>query len=473
MVAAVESGVASQQTVRANRRRNSPGNVFRANDDGWISVSFRKLGGFLLWFGKAAAPGRLIGLVLMGLVAFVFLVAWARIDWTLASTLGKGLEKQHSKPITPSVHFGKKKGPIRVEPFPKTAPVVTESIPHQVIPRVETLERDVTELKLLGPQVSLMAAKQGSIDGTLEKVNELVKHVNGLEGRCSSLETSILVRRPDGSFSVNEHFYEQLLSLLKGDLAVSGPSTSKEPFDSTNITRKVKLLLADAKQQFAKELTELKSGQETELKREMESRLAMIEDKLSATLRQQRTKEHLPLNYALLSLGARVLPYLTSGTFRRTSDNIFMEAMRMGARGKPPQIVLIAENSAGNCWAFTGPSGTLTISLAQSIIPSEFAIAHLEKLHGLDRGSAPKDILVYGMKRPEEEGELLATFRYDLDGDAVQRFPASRISEEKLSFVQLRILSNWGNKEFTCLYQFMVFANERIGSGEMPFADSQ
>lgn len=49
----------------------------------------------------------------------------------------------------------------------------------------------------------------------------------------------------------------------------------------------------------------------------------------------------------------------------------------------------------------------------------------------------------------------MGNFTYDVSGRAVQTF--SVIPENKIfTIVELRILSNYGNDEFTCVYRFRV-----------------
>ncbi|CAB1436106.1 unnamed protein product [Pleuronectes platessa] len=70
--------------------------------------------------------------------------------------------------------------------------------------------------------------------------------------------------------------------------------------------------------------------------------------------------------------------------------------------------------------------------------------------------SAPKDFEVYGATDDTEEGTLLGTFTYDEEGESTQTFQLLKPSEEVYRFVELRVLSNWGHVEYTCLYRFRV-----------------
>uniref|UniRef100_A0A673M698 SUN domain-containing protein 2-like n=1 Tax=Sinocyclocheilus rhinocerous TaxID=307959 RepID=A0A673M698_9TELE len=77
--------------------------------------------------------------------------------------------------------------------------------------------------------------------------------------------------------------------------------------------------------------------------------------------------------------------------------------------------------------------------------------------------SAPKDFAVYiprlfcvqGMSNETEDGKLLGTFTYDQDGEPIQTFKLPE-ALDVYSMTELRILSNWGHLEYTCVYRFRV-----------------
>ncbi|KAF6083160.1 Sad1 and UNC84 domain containing 1 [Phyllostomus discolor] len=71
--------------------------------------------------------------------------------------------------------------------------------------------------------------------------------------------------------------------------------------------------------------------------------------------------------------------------------------------------------------------------------------------------SAPRDFSVYGLENEhQEEGQLLGQFVYDQDGESLQTFPVLRRPERGFQIVELRVSSNWGHPEYTCLYRFRV-----------------
>lgn len=56
-----------------------------------------------------------------------------------------------------------------------------------------------------------------------------------------------------------------------------------------------------------------------------------------------------------------------------------------------------------------------------------------------------------------EKGRELGQFIYDLDGKNLQNFIADKQAVGRYyEYVELHILSNYGNPNFTCLYRFRV-----------------
>ncbi len=72
--------------------------------------------------------------------------------------------------------------------------------------------------------------------------------------------------------------------------------------------------------------------------------------------------------------------------------------------------------------------------------------------------SAPKEFEVYGYLHSENDQEplFLGKYVYDQSGDPLQFFYIMHPPEEIFYFIELRILSNHGNPNYTCLYRFRV-----------------
>nr|XP_023022045.1 SUN domain-containing protein 2-like isoform X1 [Leptinotarsa decemlineata] len=121
-----------------------------------------------------------------------------------------------------------------------------------------------------------------------------------------------------------------------------------------------------------------------------------------------------------------------------------------------PESLLQPENLPGNCFAFHGSEGRIRIKLGRKITIKAVTMDHVKLL---DNGeSAPKNFEVFGLQNPNDDsGVLLGMFTYDQKGRPYQTFMInSNLTYVPFEYVELHILDNYGNQEFTCVYRFRV-----------------
>ncbi|XP_019378427.1 PREDICTED: SUN domain-containing protein 2-like [Gavialis gangeticus] len=126
---------------------------------------------------------------------------------------------------------------------------------------------------------------------------------------------------------------------------------------------------------------------------------------------------------------------------------------------RSPDVILQRDNSPGNCWALRGSQGYVVIKLSKVICPASVALDHISKTDSLTEEipSALKNFAIYGMKEDfEEERTFLGEFVYDKDGSPNQMFKLEVANLEHFGYLQLRVLSNWGHPNYTCIYGFHV-----------------
>ncbi|XP_074486998.1 SUN domain-containing protein 1-like isoform X2 [Sebastes fasciatus] len=196
----------------------------------------------------------------------------------------------------------------------------------------------------------------------------------------------------------------------------------------------------------------------------LEEQVIMLQNEL---LKLKRINELPPgdsmPNFALESQGARVLAHLSSNTYESTKPtfpipiwNFLTSFWRPAAdqsivtQGGPIEV--------GRCCPFDGERGHLVIALSHPVTISHVTLGHISKTVSPTGSisSAPKMFSVYGVKTEEDEGTLLGTFLYDQDGESVQTFKLSDQEEGVFSHVKLQVESNWGNPDYTCVYNFRV-----------------
>uniref|UniRef100_A0A3B1K8Z5 Sad1 and UNC84 domain containing 2 n=1 Tax=Astyanax mexicanus TaxID=7994 RepID=A0A3B1K8Z5_ASTMX len=163
-------------------------------------------------------------------------------------------------------------------------------------------------------------------------------------------------------------------------------------------------------------------------------------------------------DYALESSGASVINTRCSETFHTKTACLSLFGIPLWYQSESPRTVTQPELYPGKCWAFRGSEGFLVIALSYPVRMTHVSLEHVPRsLSPTGRiDSAPKDFAVYGMTGEDAEGELLATFTYNQDGEPIQTFKLPDSPTEVYQLVELRILSNWGHPEYTCVYRFRV-----------------
>uniref|UniRef100_A0AAY5EMA3 SUN domain-containing protein n=1 Tax=Electrophorus electricus TaxID=8005 RepID=A0AAY5EMA3_ELEEL len=163
-------------------------------------------------------------------------------------------------------------------------------------------------------------------------------------------------------------------------------------------------------------------------------------------------------DYALESSGASVINTRCSETYRTRSACLSLFGIPLWYHSENPRAVIQPEVYPGKCWAFRGSEGFLVISLSYPVRITHITLEHIPRnlspTGHID--SAPKDFTVYGMTHEHEEGKLLGSFTYDQDGEPIQTYQVPESPSEVYHLVELRVLSNWGHPEYTCLYRFRV-----------------
>uniref|UniRef100_A0A8C6Y823 Sad1 and UNC84 domain containing 1 n=1 Tax=Naja naja TaxID=35670 RepID=A0A8C6Y823_NAJNA len=161
------------------------------------------------------------------------------------------------------------------------------------------------------------------------------------------------------------------------------------------------------------------------------------------------------VDFALESGGGSILSTRCSETYETKTALLSLFGIPLWYFSQSPRVVIQPDMYPGNCWAFKGSQGYLVIRLSMTIYPTSFCLEHIPKSLSPTGNitSAPKDFLVYGLENEhQEEGILLGQYTYDQDGEPLQMFPVS----VAFQIVELRIFSNWGHAEYTCLYRFRV-----------------
>ncbi|XP_035195663.1 SUN domain-containing protein 1 isoform X11 [Oxyura jamaicensis] len=165
------------------------------------------------------------------------------------------------------------------------------------------------------------------------------------------------------------------------------------------------------------------------------------------------------VDFALESGGGSILSTRCSETYETKTALISLFGIPLWYFSQSPRVVIQPDMYPGNCWAFKGSEGYLVVRLSMKIYPTAFTMEHIPKTLSPSGNitSAPRNFSVYGLDDEyQEEGVLLGQYVYDQEGEPLQMFPVMEKSNNVFQIVELRILSNWGHPEYTCLYRFRV-----------------
>ncbi|KAM7420719.1 hypothetical protein PAMA_015106 [Pampus argenteus] len=163
-------------------------------------------------------------------------------------------------------------------------------------------------------------------------------------------------------------------------------------------------------------------------------------------------------NFALESLGAKVIVRLSSATYSTSSLTCFGIPSLCPPVKQKTVIQGQSQLFPGKCWAFAGGQGHIVIALSHPTTINHVTLGHISKSLSPTGSisSAPKEFSVRGIETLDDEGTQLGTFIYDQDGDQLQTFKLPEHKEGVYNFIKLQVHNNWGHPEYTCLYSFRV-----------------
>ncbi|EGG09368.1 uncharacterized protein MELLADRAFT_95812 [Melampsora larici-populina 98AG31] len=175
-------------------------------------------------------------------------------------------------------------------------------------------------------------------------------------------------------------------------------------------------------------------------------------------------------DYAALKTGRSVISKLTSSSVkpntRSTCHDFSIPLLKDNSADLcGPEIEIFGDSSAGECWAFSGIVGQIGIDLSHQIIVESVKIEHIgsEMAQG-NINLAPKNFEVWGSRAVGNDYEEVLLLRgiYNITNSSViQNFVVTEGNLQQFyKKVILKILSNHGNLQYTCLYRVRVHGKQ-------------
>ncbi|KAI8345784.1 UNC-like C-terminal-domain-containing protein [Mortierella sp. GBAus27b] len=204
-------------------------------------------------------------------------------------------------------------------------------------------------------------------------------------------------------------------------------------------------------------------------------------------------------DYALSTIGGEIIPEMTFPDFEVQMKPTLLGRLGLKYLISPnPQVEKRAiraiedDISPASCWAMKGDQGQIGIQLARKIIATHITIEHSDPRVTLDASSAPREMEIWMLPSspdtstrdrgyrharqrettdgpPERGASLLTKIEYHNPSattkgglpNIVQSFPIpSPEQNDPAVGVVIRIKSNWGHPDFTCIYRIRVHGHE-------------
>ncbi|XP_046650925.1 uncharacterized protein LOC124342007 isoform X5 [Daphnia pulicaria] len=164
-------------------------------------------------------------------------------------------------------------------------------------------------------------------------------------------------------------------------------------------------------------------------------------------------------DFALEPAGGVILSTRCTETYNSHRPRLSIWGFSLWSEPNNPRVVIQPGIVPGQCWSFRGFDGYLVIQLSRKIVPTAFTLEHIPRSLAPDGqiDSAPRNFTVYGLTREVDiAGVVLGQYTFDNLGVPLQSFPVQAHEPGAFSIVELRIHSNYGNLNYTCLYRFRV-----------------
>ncbi|CAM5080852.1 unnamed protein product [Natator depressus] len=375
-----------------------------------------------------------------------------------------------------------------------------------LVSRREAALREDLALRVQSELDTIQGQLQKDLNGRLEKITQASQEVEARMLQLNSEWQSSTQEGLQGSFRQEMGRLEAQLAGLRKELALLASDQQAVVKHMESLPGQIKGVREDVEAQFPQWISQFLSqpredgvGSLVLQREELQDQLRKLERKILARVSEDQrmsardakasigvalqqegvtgvTEEqvHLIVNqalkrysedrtgmvdYALESGGASVISTRCSETYETKTALISLFGIPLWYHSQSPRVILQPDVNPGNCWAFRGSQGFAVIRLSSHIRPTAVTLEHVPKaLLPLDTiPSAPKDFAVFGLdEEGQQEGIVLGQFTYNQDGDPIQTFHLEGEDVGTFQVVELRILSNWGHPEYTCIYRFRV-----------------
>lgn len=164
-------------------------------------------------------------------------------------------------------------------------------------------------------------------------------------------------------------------------------------------------------------------------------------------------------DYALETAGGSVVNTRCTETYVAGAPKYYWYGLPLWTFVRTAREAILPGMQPGQCWPFRGSQGQLVIKLSQPIRVTAFTVEHISRSVAIGESisSAPREFEIWGLESENDSpGRRLGSYTYKLDGDPLQQFIVEDPEPAIYGFIEMKILSNHGNLDYTCLYRLRV-----------------
>ena len=325
---------------------------------------------------------------------------------------------------------------------------------------IAALRREVEKLaKQKAPTPAPAPAEVGKAE-LLELRRELLKEIAGVASQAAAAQVN------NGAPEVPERVTAELDELRKRLDALASipyPVPDESKADKTDIE--------DLRREIGKLANEAK-GTRRHSKTSKE-----VADEVRAQMELFRADRTGLVDYAMFSGGGKVVGHSALASAVAKGDGPLTNALKGLRGGVHPRadewVISASSEAAGECLALEGTRGWVDLRLREAIVVKAVTVEHVHRDVAYDITSAPKSVKILGWnntKSPGAGARVLGSIRYQLldgqGGSAMQTFELGGAPGTAVDHVRFEVESNYGNKDWTCLYRLRVHGKPSVPPSE-------
>ncbi|XP_076300116.1 tetratricopeptide repeat protein 39C [Lasioglossum baleicum] len=185
----------------------------------------------------------------------------------------------------------------------------------------------------------------------------------------------------------------------------------------------------------------------------------MVKDLVRTELQTYDADKTGRTDYALQSSGGIILSTRNTETYSAGAPVLKLFGIPLCQQQNTPQTIIQTGVLPGECWAFKGSTGNVVIQLLGSVFVSGVSLEHIpESISPTgETSTAPKDFSLWGLDCVDDTHPFFfGEFMYDNAGQPIQYFEIQKEPKKPYEIVELKVHTNSGNNEYTCIYRIRV-----------------